>query len=87
MCVGCRRAADPRELVRIARAADGTVSVGAGPGRGAWLCGPPSTGRCFDRAVRRRALEPALRTKLTGPELAGLRAKLLETSGSSGKRE
>src|SRR5205807_1528390 len=28
-CVGCRRVADPHELVRIARAPDGSVSVGA----------------------------------------------------------
>src|SRR5262249_59134586 len=60
-CVGCRRVADPQELVRIVREPNGTVSVGRGPGRGAWLCGPPSTRRCVGRAVRRRGLERGLR--------------------------
>jgi predicted RNA-binding protein YlxR (DUF448 family) len=78
--------ADPQELVRIARERDGTLSVGAGPGRGAWLCGPPATERCFERAVKRRALGPALRGRLTDDELAGVRAKLLETTESGGER-
>jgi len=72
--------------VRIVRERDGTVSVGAGPGRGAWLCGPPATERCFERAVKRRALGPALRVRLTDDELTGLRAKLLETTESGGER-
>jgi len=63
--------------VRIARAADGTLSVGLGPGRGAWLCRPPATAACFERAVRRRALERALRIRLTAEDIAALRARLL----------
>jgi predicted RNA-binding protein YlxR (DUF448 family) len=69
--------ADPHELVRIARVPDGAVSVGTGPGRGAWLCASTAAG-CFEQAVGRRALERALRTRLTAAELASLRAKLLE---------
>jgi predicted RNA-binding protein YlxR (DUF448 family) len=68
--------ADPHELVRIGRAPDGTLSVGAGPGRGAWLCASTTAG-CFEQAVGRRALERALRTRLSAAELASLRAKLL----------
>src|SRR5207245_960995 len=75
-CVGCRRIAAPAELVRIARAPDGTLSVGPGPGRGAWLCGPPATAACFEQAVRRRALERALRTRLTDQEVAALRGRM-----------
>jgi len=78
--------ADPSELVRIARAPDGTVSIGGGPGRGAWLCAT-TTAACFEQAVGRRALERALRTRLSAAELAALRAKLLETSGYGGERE
>jgi predicted RNA-binding protein YlxR (DUF448 family) len=84
--VGCRRVADPHELVRIARAPDGTVSVGAGPGRGAWLCAS-TTARCFEQAVGRRVLEQALRTRLSAVELASLRAKLLEPLKNGGERE
>ncbi|HMF82892.1 MAG TPA: YlxR family protein [Acidimicrobiia bacterium] len=86
-CVGCRRVADPHDLVRIVREPTGTVSVGSGPGRGAWLCGPPSTERCFERAVRRRALERALRVRVPPEELAALRAKLLEMSADGDERE
>jgi predicted RNA-binding protein YlxR (DUF448 family) len=78
--------ADPHELVRIARAPDGTVSVGAGPGRGAWLCASTPAG-CFEQAVGRRALERALRTRLTAAELASLRAKLLGILKNGGERE
>ncbi len=85
-CVGCRRVADPIELVRIARAPDGTVSVGAGPGRGAWLCAI-TPAACFEQAVGRRALERALRTPLSAAELAALRAKLLEHLENGGERE
>jgi len=73
--------------VRIVREPTGTVSVGSGPGRGAWLCGPPSTERCFERAVRRRALERALRVRVPPEELAALRAKLLEMSADGDERE
>jgi uncharacterized protein len=76
-CVGCRRVAPAGELVRLARSpGDGRVRIGAGPGRGAWLCGPPATLTCFDQAVRRRALDRALRATMTDDELRALRAKL-----------
>jgi uncharacterized protein len=76
-CVGCRRAAPAGELVRLARSPeDGQVRIGTGPGRGAWLCGPPATPACFDQAVRRRALERALRATMTDGEVQALRAKL-----------
>jgi predicted RNA-binding protein YlxR (DUF448 family) len=76
-CVGCRRKAPAGELVRIGRSpTDGRLYVGTGPGRGAWLCGPPGTTACFDQAVRRRALEQALRTRLEDDEIEAVRAKL-----------
>jgi predicted RNA-binding protein YlxR (DUF448 family) len=84
--VGCRRVADPHDLVRIARAPDDTVSVGAAPGRGAWLCASTTAG-CFEQAVGRRVLEQALRTRLSAAELASLRAKLLEPLKNGGERE
>ncbi|MDQ6854527.1 MAG: YlxR family protein [Actinomycetota bacterium] len=62
--------------MRIARAPDGTLAVGSGPGRGAWLCGPPDTAACFELAVQRRALERALRTRLTDEALEALRGRM-----------
>jgi uncharacterized protein len=73
-CIGCRRVAPPGELVRVARRPDGSVVVGRHePGRGAWLCPSPA---CFDLAVRRRAIGRALRTEVTGDQVALVRGKL-----------
>jgi len=76
-CVGCRRRAPACELVRLARSPDdGRLRIGPGPGRGAWLCGPPATIDCFERARRRQAFERALRTPVGADELEAVRAKL-----------
>jgi predicted RNA-binding protein YlxR (DUF448 family) len=62
-------------LDRIARRPDGTIAVGRHePGRGAWLCA--GSAACFDRAVKRRAFERALRTPETFTDIEGLRARL-----------
>ncbi len=75
-CIGCRRVAEPAELVRIARRPDGSIAVGrAEPGRGAWLC--PGVA-CFETAVRRRALGRALRAELGAVELGWLRERLFQ---------
>jgi predicted RNA-binding protein YlxR (DUF448 family) len=60
--------------VRIVAAPDGTLALGPGPGRGAWLCAG-SVG-CFAQAVERQALARALRRPVTVAEVDGLRAKL-----------
>ena len=75
-CVGCRRRAEPADLVRLHRGGDGTVGIGPGPGRGAWLCGPPATGACLETAIRKRALERALRHPIPTDVIETLRARL-----------
>jgi predicted RNA-binding protein YlxR (DUF448 family) len=60
--------------VRIARTPAGGLEIGAGPGRGAWLCA--GSVECFDRALGRQALGRALRRRVTTAEAAALRAKL-----------
>ncbi|HEU5300706.1 MAG TPA: YlxR family protein [Acidimicrobiia bacterium] len=76
MCVGCRRRSPMDDLVRLFRAPDGTLGIGAGSGRGAWLCAPPSGPRCLDLARERRALDSALRTEIPGAHLDDVRARL-----------
>ncbi|MFA5884032.1 MAG: DUF448 domain-containing protein [Acidimicrobiia bacterium] len=76
--MGCRRRADPGDLVRLHRRPDGSLGVGPGPGRGAWLCGPPVTEACLEAAIRRRALERALRGTVPTDEIEALRARLGE---------
>ena len=60
-CVACRRTDNKRELVRVVRLADNRVAVdpsGKKAGRGAYVC---VDGGCWDAAIKRRALERALR--------------------------
>ena len=81
-CIGCRRKAGPAGLVRVARRPDGSVAVGrAEPGRGAWLCA--GSAACFESAVKRKALERALRCEVPGHELAWLRGRLLSEGVST----
>jgi predicted RNA-binding protein YlxR (DUF448 family) len=79
--VGCRRVDDPAALVRVFVDRDGEPQLGAGPGRGAWLCRPPAALGCLDAAARRGALDRALRTPVTAPGLVALRAKLEGLNG------
>jgi predicted RNA-binding protein YlxR (DUF448 family) len=84
--VGCRRVGDPAALVRLSVDADGRPALGPGPGRGAWLCRPPDALDCLDAALRRRALDRALRRALPAPDVAAFRAKLAALNHGSGGR-
>ena len=69
MCVGCREMKPKRELIRVVRGPDGTVSmdpVGKKPGRGAYVCRQEA---CLTRAIRQRQLERQLEVQLT-PEVS-----------------
>ena len=73
--MGCGRKAAPGELDRITRRPDGSLVVGRRePGRGAWIC--TGSTACFDQAIRRKALERALRIPVTNTEIKSLRARL-----------
>ncbi|MCJ7711017.1 MAG: YlxR family protein [Chloroflexi bacterium] len=72
-CVACRSTRPKRDLVRVVRAPDGSVTVdpsGRAPGRGAYLCRDAS---CWDVAGRKRAIEHALKTAVP-PGLAAFLA-------------
>ena len=63
-CMGCRERKAKRELIRIVRGTDGTVSLdfsGKMNGRGAYLCPDPE---CLAKAQRSRALERSLETPI-----------------------
>jgi len=61
-CVGCRRVAASDGLVRLTLR-DGVIVLSDRhpAGRGAWLCPEPA---CLEQAMRRRALERALRARV-----------------------
>ena len=63
-CTGCRQMRPKPELIRIVRSPQGELSIdsrGKASGRGAYLCPNPE---CLKKAVRSRALERALETKI-----------------------
>ncbi|MBQ9696493.1 MAG: YlxR family protein [Oscillospiraceae bacterium] len=65
MCVGCREMKPKKELIRVVRGPDGTVSLdptGKKPGRGAYVC---RRGDCLTRAIRQKQLERQLEAKLS----------------------
>lgn len=74
-CVACRRTDAKRTLIRLVRDVDGHVHIdptGKRNGRGAYLCNDPA---CWDQALRRRALERALRIDALHPDdMAALEA-------------
>ena len=58
-CLGCREMKPKRDLLRVVRAPDGTITLdfhGKKPGRGAYLCPQPE---CLKRARKAKALERA----------------------------
>lgn len=59
-CTGCREMKPKKELIRVVRSPDGTVSIdlrGKQSGRGAYVCGNPE---CLKKARKSRALERTL---------------------------
>lgn len=63
-CMGCRERKSKRELIRVVRGTDGTVSLdfsGKAQGRGAYLCPDPA---CLKKAIRSKALDRSLDTPI-----------------------
>lgn len=64
-CVGCREKKPKRELIRIVKSPEGSISVdfsGKANGRGAYLC---NNLECLKKAVKSRALERAFETAIS----------------------
>ena len=63
-CIGCRERKAKKELIRVVRGTDGTVSVDFGGklnGRGTYLCPDPE---CLKKAQKSKALERSLETEI-----------------------
>ena len=59
-CMGCRERKAKREMIRVVRGTDGTVSLDFGGkmnGRGAYICPDPE---CLKKAIRAKSLERSL---------------------------
>jgi predicted RNA-binding protein YlxR (DUF448 family) len=85
-CVACRQTSAKRQLVRIVRTPDGSVTVdptGKLSGRGAYLCDQPA---CWQAALKQRGpLARALKVELTAEDdlLKNLNAYAQRLSGTS----
>ena len=63
-CMGCRDRKAKRDMIRVVRGTDGTVSLDFGGkmnGRGAYICPSPE---CLKKAQRSKALERSLEVEI-----------------------
>ena len=63
-CMGCRERKTKREMIRVVRGTEGTVSLDFGGkmnGRGAYICPNPD---CLKKAQRSKALERSLEVEI-----------------------
>ncbi len=73
-CVGCHQERPKRELIRVVCGPTGAVSTdptGKAAGRGAYLCPEQA---CWELALKRRTIDQALKTTLSGEDCARLRS-------------
>lgn len=76
MCTGCRLMKPKRELIRVVRSPEGSVSLdfkGKSPGRGAYICRDTE---CLKKARKSRALERALEIAIPEEVYGDLLARL-----------
>jgi len=81
MCVSCREMRPKKEMKRVVRTPEGAVIVdktGRANGRGAYLCGRTA---CLDKAVKSKALERALETKIDAETYDALRRECSDEGG------
>lgn len=79
-CMGCRERKAKRELIRVVRGTDGTVSLdfsGKVNGRGTYLCPNPE---CLKKAQRSNALERSLEVPIPEEIYARLLKEMEATS-------
>lgn len=75
-CMGCRERKEKRELIRVVRSPEGTVSLdfkGKLPGRGAYICPKES---CLKKALKSKALERNLEVPVPETVLQQLQEEL-----------
>jgi len=73
-CLACRRKKAKCELTRIVRTAEGGVEIdprGKKAGRGAYLC---RVRECWVTGLKRRTIERALKSEISGEQLSQLLA-------------
>ena len=75
-CVACRKKIDKRQLTRLVNSAEEGLIVdpsGKRNGRGTYLCDDPA---CWEKAMKTRLLDQALRAEISSAEKEQLTAYL-----------
>ena len=74
-CVACREINEKKTLIRVVRTPEGVCidPTGRKPGRGAYL---HDTKECWEKALKRGALDRALKAEITQEELEVLKAHM-----------
>lgn len=80
-CMGCRERKAKRELIRVVRGPEGTVSLdfsGKAPGRGAYLC---PKAECLKKALRSKALDRSLEIEIPQEVYSRLEKEMEQENG------
>ena len=75
-CVGCQEMKGKKEMLRILRTENGDIvldTTGRKNGRGAYLC---YSRECFEKAVKSRGLERALKVAVTSDTYEELKKEI-----------
>lgn len=87
MCVGCREMKPKAQLLRVVKPAEGDARIdttGKAPGRGAYVCGQIE---CLRRAIKSRALDRALDTKIEDAVFEQLEAQIAALAEKAERQE
>ena len=80
-CMGCRERKPKKELIRVVRGTDGTVSLdfgGKAPGRGAYICPDP---QCLQKAIKSKSLDRSLEVTIPQEVYERLQKEMEENHG------
>lgn len=77
-CIGCRNSFDKKELIRIVKSPEGTISLditGKKNGRGAYIC---KNEKCLELAFKKKQLDYAFGYKVDSSVYENLREEFLK---------
>ena len=81
-CLGCREMKPKRELIRVVRSPEGSISIdskGQAPGRGAYICPSPE---CLKRAIKAKAISRAFEIEIPQEIFDALTAQMEAQDGT-----
>ena len=77
-CVGCRNSFDKKDLIRIVKSPEGTISLditGKKNGRGAYIC---KNEKCLENAFKKKQLDYAFKDKVEAETYEILREEFVK---------